>query len=62
MVQKQRYKEEKGAVVIEATLSLSLFMFMIIMLLSMVNLCTAQAKIGMALNTTAKEISQYTYI
>lgn len=62
MIRNKRYKEERGAVVIEATLSLSFFIFMVIMLLSMVNLCTAQAKIGMALNATAKEISQYTYI
>lgn len=34
---------------------------MIVTLLSFVNLCTAQAKIGAALNETAKEISQYTY-
>lgn len=55
-------KNEEGAVVIEATLSLTFFMFMIVMLLSTVNLCIAQAKIGIALNQTAKEISQYTYI
>lgn len=32
------------------------------MLLSFVNLCIAQTRIGVALNQTAKEISQYTYI
>lgn len=55
-------EKEKGAVAIEATLSLTFFMFLIVTLLSIVNLCIAQAKIGIALNQTAKEISQYTYI
>lgn len=54
-------RNEQGAVAVEATLSLSFFMFMIVTLLSFVNLCTAQATIGAALNETAKEISQYTY-
>ena len=52
---------ENGAVVIEATLSLSVFMFLIVILLSIVNICTAQAKIGIALNQTAEEMSQYLY-
>lgn len=54
-------EKEKGAVAIEATLSLTFFMFLIVTLLSIVNLCIAQAKIGIALNQTAKEISQYIY-
>lgn len=53
--------EEKGAVVIEATLSVTFFMFVIVLMLNFVNICIAQAKIGIALNQTAKEISQYTY-
>lgn len=57
----RKNRKEEGAVVIEATLSLSFFMFMIVMLLSIVNICVAQARIGTALNQTAKEISQYTY-
>lgn len=58
-----KYKEnQQGAVVVETTLSLSFFIFMILTLLTFVNLCTAQAKIGVALNETAKEISQYTYL
>lgn len=52
---------ENGAVVIEATLSLSVFMFLIVILLSIVNICTAQAKIEIALNQTAEEMSQYLY-
>lgn len=52
---------EDGAVVIEATLSVTFFMFVIIVMLHFVNICIAQARIGIALNQTAKEISQYTY-
>ena len=59
---KRGIQSEEGAIVIEATLSLTLFMFVIVMILSFVNLCIAQAKIGIALNQTAKEISQYCYI
>lgn len=59
---RQKRKDEKGAIVIEATLCLSFFMFMIVTLLTIVNVCIAQAKIGIALNETAKEISQYSYI
>lgn len=55
-------KEEKGSVVIEATLSLTTFMFIIITILSLVNICVAQAKIGIALNQSAEELSQFLYI
>lgn len=55
-------KNERGAIVVEATISLSIFMFAIVTLLSVVNICYAQAKISVAINTTAKEISQYSYL
>ena len=55
-------KSDRGSVVIEATLSLSFFMFFIIILLSIVNMCIAQSKIGVALNESAKEFSEYGYI
>lgn len=61
-MQAKNLQKEEGAIVIEASLSLSFFMFAIVTVLSIVNLCIAQAKIGIALNQTAKEISQYTYI
>ncbi len=53
---------EKGVLTIEATISLSLFMFVIIILLSIINIFTVQARMQVALNTTAKQISQYSYI
>lgn len=55
-------KNQKGAIVVEATISLSVFIFAIFTILSIVNICFVQAKIGVALNTAAKEISQYSYL
>ena len=55
-------RKEKGAIVVEATISLTAFMFAIFMILSIVNICFIQAKISVALNTAAKELSQYSYL
>lgn len=55
-------KSEHGAIIIEATLSLTFFMFALLTLYSMFHVCLAQARIGAALNATAKEISQYSYV
>ena len=56
-----RRENEKGAVVVEGILSLSIFMFTIFTILSIVNICFIQAKMSIALNAAAKEISQYSY-
>lgn len=61
-ITKKKRKHEAGAVVIEATLSLTAFMFFIVTILSIVNLCILQQKIGLAVNGAAKEIAQYSYI
>lgn len=55
-------KRERGAVTIEATLCLTAFMFAIVTLLSAIDICLAQARIGIAIDATAKEISQYSYL
>lgn len=55
-------KKQKGAIVVEATIALSAFMFAIFTILSIVNICFIQARLGVALNTAAKEISQYSYL
>ena len=57
-----RFKGESGSVTIEATISLSTFMFAIVTLLTIVNICVAQSKIGIAINSSAKELSQYSYL
>lgn len=55
-------ERERGAVTIEATLCLTAFMFAIVTLLSAIDICLAQARIGVAIDATAKEISQYSYL
>ncbi len=57
-----KLRKENGSVTIEATISLSAFMFAIVTILTIVNICIVQARISYALNTTAKEISQYSYL
>ena len=57
-----RKNKERGAIVVEATISLTAFMFTIFTILSIVNICFIQAKMGVALNYAAKEISQYSYL
>lgn len=55
-------KREKGAIVIEATISLTVFIFAILTILSLVDIAYVQAKMSVALNSAAKEISQYSYL
>lgn len=57
-----RKNNENGAIVIEATISLTTFVFVIFTILSVVNICYIQARVNFALNAAAKEISQYTYL
>lgn len=56
---KRRIKNENGAVTIEAMIALTAFLFAFIMIYSIITLCRAQARIQIALNDTAQEISQY---
>ena len=58
----KKTKEERGSVTIEATIALTAFLFVFIMIYSIITLCRAQARIQLALNDTAQEISQYCYI
>lgn len=55
-------KRNTGAVSIEATISLTAFIFFFMMLYDLLTVCITQAKISEAINNTAKEISQYSYI
>ncbi len=57
-----KHNNERGAVVVEATLILPMFVFLVITLMWIANLCTAQAKIQTAINSAAKEISSYSYL
>ena len=55
-------KKERGAIVVEATLSLTAFVFVMFTFLSIVNVVYIQAKMSVALNSAAKEIAQYSYL
>ena len=55
-------KNEQGAIVIEATISLTAFMFLIVILLSITNICLAQAKMSVLIDGVAKDVSNYSYI
>ena len=57
-----RKENERGAIVVEATLSLTAFVFAIFTILTLVNVYYIQAKMSVALNSAAKEISQYSYL
>ena len=58
----RKVNKENGSITIEATISLTVFMFAIFTILTIVNVCIVQAKMSYALNNTAKEISQYSYL
>ena len=51
-----------GALYIEATLSLSFFMFAMFTLLSVIQISYTQARMAAALDSAAKEIAEYTHI
>ena len=61
-INKSKKNRESGAIVVEATLSLTAFVFAIFIILSVVNICYIQAKMSLALNSAAKDISQYCYL
>lgn len=56
-----RWKNQRGSITVEATISLTVFMFFIITILSLINICRVQAKVAVAINSAAKEVSQYSY-
>ncbi|MDL2301872.1 hypothetical protein LJC58_05910 [Lachnospiraceae bacterium OttesenSCG-928-D06] len=53
--------EDSGSAVIEAVVSLTVFIVAIITVLSFINICRAQAMISNAVDSVAKEMSQYAY-
>lgn len=53
---------QSGAIIVEATLSLTTFMFTIVMILFVTHICYAQAKIGTVIDGVAKDLSQVSYI
>ena len=59
---RRKFRDESGSVTVEATISLSAFMFAIVTILTIVNICVVQAKMSIAINATAKELSHYSYL
>lgn len=62
MMERRKQENEKGAVIIEASVALPIFIFAIYIILSITNICYVQAKISMALDSAAQDISQYSYL
>ena len=62
MVKEKIIADESGAIIVEASLSLVFFVFAMLIMFSMYHVTLAQARLSSALNETAKEISQYSYI
>ncbi len=50
--------KERGAIIIEATVSLSIFMFAIYTILSIVMICYTQERVAIALNSATKQVAQ----
>lgn len=53
--------EQRGSASIEATISLVVFVFVIMAIYMVSSFCLVQAKVSYAISTTAKEMSQYSY-
>lgn len=59
---KKKENGERGAIVIEATISFTAFIFAIYTIYSIINICYIQAKMSIALDAAAEQISQYSYV
>lgn len=57
-----RESRERGAVVVEAVISMTAFIFTILIILSITDIAYTQSKMAVALNSAAKEISQYCFL
>ena len=54
-------KKERGSATIEAVISFTGFLFVIFTILNIVNVCRAQMLVSNAVDTAAKELTQYSY-
>ena len=55
-------KDGSGSATIEATVSLTAFIFFVVVILSIINYCRLQALMSNAIDCTVKEMSQYSYL
>lgn len=56
-----RKERQQGSITIEATIGLTAFVFVIVSILCFINLCRAQMIVSLAVDATAREMSQYGY-
>lgn len=54
-------KNEQGSVTIEASISLTVFVFLFAAIYSIISFCIIQQKISYAMDTAAKQIAEYAY-
>lgn len=55
-------KREEGAIVVEASIAVPVYVFIIFTILSIVNICYAQTKVQVALNSAARHLSEISYV
>ncbi|MCD7801606.1 MAG: hypothetical protein LUH09_01635 [Clostridiales bacterium] len=53
---------ERGAIIVEATISLTVFMFAMFTLLSVIQIAYAQSRISVAVDCAAKEYAEYAHV
>lgn len=57
-----RKKWNKGSISVEASIALVAFIFFMISIVSLINICRVQTKVGNALHLAALDISHYSYL
>lgn len=55
-------RKEQGAIIMEATLSLTFFMFAMFTLLSIIQIAYAQSRMSVALTSATKSIAEYAHV
>lgn len=55
-------KHDEGYIVVETTLTFTLFILLVVSILSLINIVVVQARVHYALTQTANELSMYSYV
>lgn len=61
-MERNRLKSEHGAIIVEATISLSTFIFAMYLLLSVIQMAYVQERMAVGLDRTAKEMAEFKHI
>lgn len=59
---RQAHRDEKGMIVVEATLSFTLFILVTVAIIYLINIFTLHNKVQFAINSAAHQISSYSYL